>query len=149
MNIQIDNPVCVLNQDTSRNFLSTNNPHHKFTLFKRATGLDTLAENFNNAKEKKRICDDVLKEKQEIYKKIEEEINNLKIKMDNHKKLSTYRNKRCILNAELVWSEVKNLENELHTLEESVENYQENVNKLKSKLDNRGEKMDLLNKKIE
>ena len=30
MNIQVDNPVSLLNQDTSRNFLHSNNPAHKY-----------------------------------------------------------------------------------------------------------------------
>ena len=29
-NIQVDNPVSLLDQDTSRNFLHSNNPSHKY-----------------------------------------------------------------------------------------------------------------------
>ena len=29
-NIQVDNPVAVLNQDTSRNFLNSKSPHDKY-----------------------------------------------------------------------------------------------------------------------
>lgn len=55
LNIQVNNPVCVLNQDTSRNFLSTTNHNHKFQLFMKATRLDVLLEEYmmiNNNKNK-------------------------------------------------------------------------------------------------
>lgn len=45
-NIQVENPVCILNQDMARNFLSTSNPQHKYHLFVRATMLDVIAEQY-------------------------------------------------------------------------------------------------------
>lgn len=50
LRIQVDNPICILNQDTSRNFLSSNDPKQKFILFKRATRLETLYEEYNKIK---------------------------------------------------------------------------------------------------
>lgn len=44
LNVQVDNPVCLLNQDTSRNFLNTKDPAQKFILFMRATQLERLYE---------------------------------------------------------------------------------------------------------
>lgn len=45
-NIQIDNPICILNQDTSRNFLSTSDCKQKFILFMRATRLEELTTEY-------------------------------------------------------------------------------------------------------
>lgn len=46
MNIQIDNPISVLNQDVSRTFLVTSKPDKKYNLFMKATLLDTIKNNY-------------------------------------------------------------------------------------------------------
>lgn len=38
MNIQVDNPVSLLDQDTSRHFLHSNNPAHKYKVNGRDKG---------------------------------------------------------------------------------------------------------------
>ena len=44
--VQVDNPVSMLNQDTSRNFLHSSNPSTKFTLFMRGTHLDQIYKDY-------------------------------------------------------------------------------------------------------
>lgn len=63
LNIQVDNPVCILNQDTSRNFLSTSDTKQKFKLFMRATRLQDLAEEYKNISSNKSIALRHLREK--------------------------------------------------------------------------------------
>lgn len=55
MNIQIDNPISVLNQDVSRTFLVTSKPDEKYNLFMKATLLDAIE---NNYKEALGICEE-------------------------------------------------------------------------------------------
>jgi len=55
MNIQIDNPISVLNQDVSRTFLVTSKPDEKYNLFMKATLLDAIE---NNYKEALYICEE-------------------------------------------------------------------------------------------
>lgn len=55
MNIQIDNPISVLNQDVSRTFLITSKPDEKYSLFMKATLLDSIK---NNYKEALNICEE-------------------------------------------------------------------------------------------
>ena len=38
-NIQVDNPVCFLNQETSKHFLNSSNPKQKYVLFMKASQL--------------------------------------------------------------------------------------------------------------
>lgn len=51
MNIQIDNPICILNQDVSRSFLITSKPDERYSLFMKATLLDTIENNYKEALE--------------------------------------------------------------------------------------------------
>lgn len=55
MNIQVDNPISVLNQDVSRTFLVTSKPDEKYNLFMKATLLDAIE---NNYKEALYICEE-------------------------------------------------------------------------------------------
>ena len=36
MNLQVDNPVCILNQETAKNFLHSSDATQKYKLFERA-----------------------------------------------------------------------------------------------------------------
>lgn len=45
-NIQVNNPVCILNQDTARNFLHTTDPKKLYDLFLRATRLEEYYEEY-------------------------------------------------------------------------------------------------------
>lgn len=49
MNIQVENPISILNQDVSRTFLVTATPKDKYELFMKATHLDKIGENYKTA----------------------------------------------------------------------------------------------------
>lgn len=66
LNIQVDNPICILNQDTSRNFLSSNDPRHKFTLFMRATRLETLEAEYTKIHSNKQESVRIMEEKEDV-----------------------------------------------------------------------------------
>lgn len=68
LNIQVDNPICILNQDTSRNFLSSNDPKHKFTLFMKATRLETLEAEYRKIQSNKHESVKIMEEKEEVIK---------------------------------------------------------------------------------
>lgn len=68
LGIQVENPVCILNQDTARNFLSTSNPKHKFQLFMRATKLDVILKEREKFKMNRRMTADIMTEKEEVFR---------------------------------------------------------------------------------
>lgn len=49
MNIQIDNPISILNQDISRTFLVSSSQEEKYELFMKATLLDVIGHNYKEA----------------------------------------------------------------------------------------------------
>lgn len=49
MNIQVDNPISVLNQDVSRTFLVSSNAADKYSLFMKATRLNIIGQNYKDA----------------------------------------------------------------------------------------------------
>lgn len=54
MNIQVDNPIVVLNQETSRNFLQSKSAKDKYVFFLKATQLETVKANYEEAEENAR-----------------------------------------------------------------------------------------------
>ena len=66
MNLQVDNPVCILNQETAKNFLHNSDPKSKYTLFERATQLDQMDSGFSAAEDELMRCKSCLKEKCQV-----------------------------------------------------------------------------------
>ncbi|XP_050517633.1 structural maintenance of chromosomes protein 6 isoform X2 [Diabrotica virgifera virgifera] len=129
LNIQVDNPICILNQDTSRNFLSSSNPKNKYTLFVKATKLETLEIEYKKIQTNKKESERVMREKTEAFRKLQEEIKSLKRKIENHKSILSLKDQKELLHRELMWAKVRDIEDEL-------ENLQKNVDALNEKLAN-------------
>ena len=62
-NIQIDNPVAILTQDVSRNFLATSNSKKKYELFLKATLLERLSQDYDHIVAQNKIAEEVLRKK--------------------------------------------------------------------------------------
>ena len=45
-NLQIDNPICILNQDIARTFLGATEPNVRFNMFMKATQLEDLKNKY-------------------------------------------------------------------------------------------------------
>lgn len=52
--VQVDNPVSLLNQDTSRHFLQKSTPKDKYKLFMKATLLEQIASDYEQAEEEQK-----------------------------------------------------------------------------------------------
>lgn len=49
MNIQVENPISILNQDVSRTFLVSSTAQNKYDLFMKATRLNIIGQNYKDA----------------------------------------------------------------------------------------------------
>ena len=59
--IQIDNPVSILSQDTSRNFLQKATATDKYRLFMKATQLEQIATDYERASEDQKMMQEGIK----------------------------------------------------------------------------------------
>ncbi|KAL1512549.1 hypothetical protein ABEB36_002130 [Hypothenemus hampei] len=142
LNIQVDNPVCLLTQDTSRNFLSNNDPKAKFSLFMRATKLETLENVFKEINFNKNECSKLLDDKKKVFKGLQTEIRKLKAKLDGHQQIVTLKERKLKLKNEMMWAQVKDSEDELkneeniaNNLNRKLEEYKENKTKNKDEIE--------------
>lgn len=69
-NIQVDNPIAILNQDTARTFLVSNNPKDKYLLLMRATQLHYIKT---------------------LYEEIEQDINTTQMIISQKNKVSYFK----------------------------------------------------------
>ena len=67
MNLQVDNPVCILNQETAKNFLHSNNAQAKYKLFERATQMDVMHQEFSSAEDELSRSKSCMKEKVQVH----------------------------------------------------------------------------------
>ena len=79
--LQVDNPVSMLSQDTSRNFLHSSSPSANYRLFMKATHLDQFAYGYAQAEKQQKLMIEEIKRKIEMKpalerkaKELEEEI---------------------------------------------------------------------------
>ena len=68
MNLQVDNPVCILNQETAKNFLHNNDAQQKYKLFERATQMDVMSSEFSVAEDELSRSKSCMKEKIAVFK---------------------------------------------------------------------------------
>lgn len=66
LNIHIDNPICILNQDVARTFLNTNDPGKKYEMFMKATCLDNVKDEYKIAVKNKNDTVGLLQSKLEV-----------------------------------------------------------------------------------
>ncbi|XP_045775943.1 structural maintenance of chromosomes protein 6 [Maniola jurtina] len=121
LNIQVNNPISVLNQDDARDFSLKMDPKKLYSLFMRATNLDSTEENYERARtlcanaivsweRKNKFCLD-LKNEYNKWKKLHEQMRSRK---DIEKQLK-------LLKAELCWSQVADLEREVAAIRQQCE----------------------------
>lgn len=123
-NIQVDNPIAVLNQEVSKNFLWSKSAADRYKFFLKATQLDQMKEDHQKASEEKDRTADILRSKEETLPRLQKEVNELETK---HKalqyratNLQELREELAKKEHELLWAMVELKESVLADKEKDV-----------------------------
>ncbi|XP_012348416.1 structural maintenance of chromosomes protein 6 isoform X1 [Apis florea] len=149
MNIQIDNPISILNQDISRTFLVSSKPEEKYELFMKATLLDIIG---NNYKEAELICEqeyEKLKQYNEILSEARKEVEQLKINIKKAEEIDKFRDEVITLEMELCWAIAISEEIKLRKIEETLKKCEDNLKQLQDTESSAESKDEEMNKKIQ
>lgn len=149
MNIQIDNPISVLNQDVSRTFLVTSKPDEKYNLFMKATLLDSIE---NNYKEALYICEeeyDKLKQYSAALSQVKAEIQKLKESIHRLEGMDDWRVELNNLEMELQWAKAITEETKLHNIQETLKMYENNLKEIQNMESSIGTKDEEIDTKIQ
>ncbi|KAG7209626.1 hypothetical protein KM043_011277 [Ampulex compressa] len=147
MNIQIDNPVSILNQDISRTFLTSSKPEEKYNLFMKATLLDVIG---NNYKEAEKICCeeyDKIKQYNEILADARKEVELLKETIKKIEGINKLREQVVYLEKELCWGAAIAEEMKLQRIEEDFKKYNDKLQLLQEAQSSVGIKEEQIDKK--
>lgn len=116
LDIQVDNPISVLNQDDARSFHASD-AKKKYLLYRRATNLDKTESNYQAALENCSKAKIILQHKKEVCKDTESQVKVLEVKYNKVQSHDEMEQRRRKLQNEYFWSEIMELEKDCQKLE--------------------------------
>ncbi|GAA5889489.1 hypothetical protein JCM8208_001041 [Rhodotorula glutinis] len=126
-NIQVDNPMTVLTQDQSRQFLASASAKDKYTFFLRGTQLAQLTEEYEQIRTNTETMEEALGRKQEVlpelkdaYRQARERATDARAAIEQQGSLTTLKN-------QLAWSFVAEIEKRITFGEDLVEKERANL----------------------
>ena len=128
--IQIENPICVLNQEISRNFLNSNKPADKYKFFMKATLLETQKNEYAQADEAKVMTEKLLGTKKRSLPELEKQWKKVQKKVDLFSTMEGSRIKLKDLNNELIWAQIYEEKDQNKEWIDRIKAIDETINKL-------------------
>ena len=133
-NIQIDNPVCFLNQETSKHFLSSSSKTDKYKLFLKASQLDTMRRMHEQIESERKASEALIEEKSSHLPVLEKEVQTWEEKYKKCQSVEKLRQKLSLLIKEYSWASaiawektVENSEKEKRNFDKSKEKHLKKV----------------------
>ena len=133
-NIQIDNPVSILTQDTSRSFLNASNEKDKYAFFLKATQLEQMSSDYQLTIEEKERTKEMLNKKRQIIPDLFEQVKINEEKYKDMQQLQKMESHVQDLKKELAWAMVAEQKLELDKAKEvedgctaKIPNYEKHV----------------------
>jgi chromosome segregation ATPase len=126
-NIQVDNPMTFLSQDSARQFLSSSAPQEKYKYFMKGTGLEQISLNYVKIKEKKETIQHIVAQMKQLLLELKENMDKLEVQYRELGKSQHLEQYLHYLKNELVWSLVEEKEKEVKELQGMMQKSQGKV----------------------
>lgn len=134
-NIQVDNPVSILNQETSKNFLNSKSPHDKYKFFLKATQLEQMKIDYSMANEQKEITREIIEKKEQSLPILEAEVLEWEQKYKSLTAIKELQNKIKDLKDSMAWAFVMEKERGLQPLTKELQQEQSRLPKFEKKVE--------------
>lgn len=102
--VQVDNPVVILNQEASKEFLLSKTPHDMYRFFLKATQLELMNSEYQQAEESKQIALSELESKQEVLPIMKTDVAKWEQKYNACACLDKLRERIVKLKEEMAWA---------------------------------------------
>jgi len=119
-NIQVNNPIVVLNQDASKTFLARSDPEKLYDFFHRSSRLKDCEDLYMVVEENKEKCKIALKGKQESVLELQKECASWTKKWDHYENLKTKKDEVNRLKGELAWAIVRDTEQQVGEIDDRL-----------------------------
>ncbi|KAF8625965.1 hypothetical protein AX17_006690 [Amanita inopinata Kibby_2008] len=113
MNIQVDNPLNILTQDSARQFLSASHPSDKYKFFLKGTQLAQLSEEYDVCLENVSQTSKILARKREALPDLRNAFREASVRYEEAARAREQRKKADDLKKELAWAHVATKEAEM------------------------------------
>ncbi|XP_033860951.1 structural maintenance of chromosomes protein 6 [Acipenser ruthenus] len=133
-NIQVDNPVSILNQEMSKQFLHSKSEADKYKFFMKATLLEQMKGDYIHIKQTKAITRDQIETQEESLKDLKQIYLQKKERYENLSSLEEMQKNVEVLKHQMAWVLVKDIEIQKQKLKEQIER-EENNDKYKVKVE--------------
>ena len=115
--IEVDNPIAVLNQDAAKSFLYKCDPEKLYQFFMRATQLEEVKDEYNQAGEEKETADILLKRRLAEIPDLLKDQDRCNKRLQAHQSVRTRKKKIDAKKAELAWAMAAVAEDAVHKIE--------------------------------
>ncbi|KAI9575195.1 hypothetical protein GQX74_015191 [Glossina fuscipes] len=147
-NIQADNPVFVLNQDSAREFLKELEPSKNYQLFLKATQIDLITEKLDECLHLHKAHREELATTEKKLQYMEKDIAVHKGKLKELMEFEHLGENLNALNIEYHWLLVKEQEDKLDEIHKKIDKHEGKVNELNKLINNKDEVNSILTQKI-
>ncbi|KAF8595961.1 P-loop containing nucleoside triphosphate hydrolase protein [Ceratobasidium sp. AG-I] len=107
MNLQVDNPVVVLTQDTSRQFLASSKPKDKYQFFLNGTSLTQLSDEYESILESLKKTETILQSKQTVVPDLKRQFTEAQTKYREAQAAQQQHQRVTDLEHEVAWAHMK------------------------------------------
>ncbi|XP_020639932.3 structural maintenance of chromosomes protein 6 isoform X1 [Pogona vitticeps] len=155
-NIQVDNPVSVLTQEMSKQFLQSKNEGDKYKFFMKATQLEQMKEDYSYIMETKERTKEQIEKGGQFLEELRRQYMEKKEHYRSIAALSEMQNELKELSHQIAWAMVRDAEKEMKTIRDDIgvqeaknEKFVEKVNEWKDKVNAAEEKHKAIREKLE
>ncbi|KAL0488622.1 structural maintenance of chromosomes protein [Acrasis kona] len=138
-NLQIDNPTTCMTQDVSREFLANSSAKKKYDFFLRATQLEKMVSEYDNANKNKWELEATLKAKEDKLKESESEVKKLKQEYEESKAMVQMEENILLLRSKIAWALVKERRADFENNKKMYETEKSRVDKYEESMNNQEE----------
>ncbi|XP_063764791.1 structural maintenance of chromosomes protein 6 isoform X2 [Eleginops maclovinus] len=125
-NIQLDNPVSILNQEMSKQFLHSKSESDKYKFFMKATLLDQMKRDYVHIKQTKTLTRQQVERQEESLKDLKQDFLQKKERFETLPSFSDMKELLMNLRKNMAWSLVRDKEQFVQRLKEEVEKEESN-----------------------
>lgn len=138
LNIQVENPVLILNQDAARSFLKECDPKKLYTLFMKATQIEVIIEKLHSCLKSASTSTSQLEHLNRSINQYENEIFVIREKQQKLQSVQRLRREIVVFRNELDWLQVTKVEAKVAEEEATLKTIREQINKIMELVKNKG-----------